>query len=163
MRQVSGGPGGASNGTFYVFIGGTDAAVARSRPLLDIIGDPEKTTHCGPPGSGQVVKGVNQLMGLVSAAFVETVAYGVRGGVDAGIVAKAVGGEGRGRSDLKHFAERIAAGDGNKVGVKFRELPYFLREAEATGFPLPLTRVLYDFCDQGERVAFDDHRHAPSF
>ena len=47
--------------------------------------------------------------------------------------------------------------------MKFRELPYFLREAAEQGHPLPLTETLYRFCDAGGRVVIDDNRQAPSF
>jgi len=39
----------------------------------------------------------------------------------------------------------VASGRGAEVGVKFRELPYFLREARERGFPLPLTERLYEY------------------
>ena len=59
---VSGGPSGAKQGTLYVFVGGDAAVVEQCRPLLEVVGDPAKTTYCGASGAGQVVKGVNQLM-----------------------------------------------------------------------------------------------------
>ena len=61
------------------------------------------------------------------------------------------------------LARAVAEGSGSDQGVKFRELPYFLHEAEESGYPLPLTRALYEFCDAGERVVEDDKRSAPSF
>jgi hypothetical protein len=54
-------------------------------------------------------------------------------------------------------------GEGNNVGVKFRELPYYIRQAQEEGFELPLTKLVYDICNKGERVVIDDHRDAPSF
>jgi hypothetical protein len=47
--------------------------------------------------------------------------------------------------------------------VKFRELPYFMREAREKEFALPLIEALYAFCDAGPRVVIDDNRAAPSF
>ena len=161
---VSGGPGGAQQGGLYVFIGGEEEAVERCRPIFDIVGDPDKTTYCGPSGAGQVVKGVNQLMmGLGNAAYLEAVAFGVRGGVEAEAIHRALGDQGRWRRDLSAVADAVAKGRAEEQGVKFRELPYFLREAQDAGFALPLTEVLYAFCDKGERVARDDKRDAPSF
>ena len=160
---VSGGPGGAEKGELYIFVGGEEGPVRTCMPLLEILGGPGRITHGGPPGTGQVLKGVNQLMmGLVGAAYLETVAFGVRAGVDAETIARAIG-EGGSRLQVRRTAERAAAGQAEGMGVKFRELPYFLAEAEASGFPLPLTRALYDFCDAGERVVVDDNRKAPSF
>jgi 3-hydroxyisobutyrate dehydrogenase-like beta-hydroxyacid dehydrogenase len=103
------------------------------------------------------------MMGLGSAAYIEAIAFGVHAGVDAETIAKALAGEGRWRKDLTAVAAAVAAGRGANQGVKFRELPYFLREAQEGGFQLPLTKVLYDFCAAGERVVEDDKRPAPSF
>jgi hypothetical protein len=83
--------------------------------------------------------------------------------VDAEVIAQAIGDTGRWRKDFNAVATRVAQGLGEQVGVKFRELPYFLREADEQGFKLPLTETLYAFCDAGERVVIDDNRPAPSF
>jgi 2-hydroxy-3-oxopropionate reductase len=162
---VSGGPAGAERGSLLVFAGGDVAAVERCRPILDILGgNGGRITYCGPAGCGQVVKGVNQLaMGLGNAAFLESVAFGVNAGVPAEVIAEAVGGDSGWRAIVRGIAGRVADGRGNEVGVKFRELPYFIREAKAAGFPLPLTELLYAFCDKGDRVVVDDNRPAPAF
>lgn len=160
---VSGGPGGAEKSELYIFVGGDEEPVRACMPLLEVLGGEGRITHGGPPGAGQVLKGVNQLMmGLVEAAYLETVAFGVRGGIDPATIAQAIGSEGV-RMQVRRTAEKAAEGRAQERGVKFRELPYFLREAEACGFELPLTRVLYEFCDAGERVVVDDNRPAPSF
>lgn len=161
---VSGGPSGAQKKHLYIFAGGPRDVVERCRPLLEIVGGPKHLTYCGPTGAGQVVKGVNQLMmGLVDAAYLEAIAFGVNGGVDIETIVCAIGNEGRWRKDFNAIARRIADGQGDHVGVKFRELSYFLAEAEATGFPLPLTATLHAFCDQGPRIVVDDNRDVPSF
>ncbi len=84
-------------------------------------------------------------------------------GVDAQTIERAIGCRGRWRQDFNWVAREVAAGSGQNVGVKFRELPYFLREAVERGFPLPLTERLFQFCDRGPRVVVDDNRDAPSF
>lgn len=161
---VSGGPGGAERAELYMFAGGDQATFAGMRPLLETIGGPSRLIWCGPSGAGQVVKGVNQLMmGLGNAAYLEALAFGVRAGVDPDTVARALGNSGRWRTDFNATALEVAEGGGEEVGVKFRELPYFLREAREQGFPLPLTDALYAFCDGGERIVVDDNRPAPSF
>jgi len=161
---VSGGPGGAERGDLYMFAGGDEAALEQVRPVLTAIGGANRFTHCGPSGAGQVMKGVNQLMmGLGNAAYLEALAFGVRAGIDGDVIEQAIGRNGRWRSDFSQTAAEVAASGGDGVGVKFRELPYFLREARESGVPLPLTEALYAFCDRGERVTTDDHRPAPSF
>lgn len=161
---VSGGPGGAARADLYCFVGGEPAMVERMRPILETVAGSEKLTWCGPAGCGQVVKGVNQLMmGLADAAYLEALSFGVNSGIEIGILEQALGSSGRWRADLNRTAQRIAGGEGENVGVKFRELPYFLHAATEAGFPLPLTERLHAFCDAGERVVIDDNRPAPSF
>jgi 3-hydroxyisobutyrate dehydrogenase-like beta-hydroxyacid dehydrogenase len=59
---VSGGTVGADAGTLAVMCGGETDAFDRATPILDVIGDPDKRFHCGPVGSGLVVKLVNQIL-----------------------------------------------------------------------------------------------------
>lgn len=161
---VSGGPGGAQSARLYMFVGGEAETFARVRPILETIAGHEHITYCGEAGAGQVVKGVNQLMmGLVEAAHLEAIAFGVNAGVSPEVIAQALGNEGRYRVDFHTTAQKIAEGRGSQVGVKFRELPYFLNEAQHATFPLPLTAVLHAFCDGGPRIVVDDNRPAPSF
>lgn len=161
---LSGGGGGAQRAELYMFVGGKEATVDRCRPILETVGGPDRITYCGPAGAGQAVKGVNQLMmGLVNAAYLEAISFGVNEGVDINVIAQAIGNEGRWRVDFHRTASQIANGEGLNIGVKFRELPYFLQAADEAGFDLPLTQVLRAYCEQGERVTIDDHREAPSY
>jgi len=161
---VSGGPGGAQKAALYLFLGGDEAAAGKFLPLLHTVAGPDHITYCGPAGCGQVVKGVNQLMmGLADAAYLEALSFGVNSGVDAAVIEQALGNTGRWRADINRTAQRIVAGEGENVGIKFRELPYFLRAAAEAGFELPITERLHAFCDAGERVVIDDNRPAPSF
>jgi 3-hydroxyisobutyrate dehydrogenase-like beta-hydroxyacid dehydrogenase len=162
---VSGGIGGAEKARLRTFAGGDPEIFARLRPILETIGGADGLYYCGATGSGQVVKGVNQLaMGLGAAAYLEAVAFGVRAGVAPEVIAGAVGSESeRWRAMVLQMARAAHEGRAEQMGVKFRELPYFLREAAESGFVLPLTETLYNFCDAGERVVVDDNRPAPSF
>ena len=161
---LSGGGSGAQQARLYMFVGGNPEAVEQCLPILHTIGGQERLTYCGPAGSGQIVKGVNQLMmGLIDAAILEAISFGVNYGVDINTIKQAIGNEGRYRVDFHQTAERIARGQGNNVGVKFRELPYFLEAAQQAGFALPITQVVREFCDKGERIVVDDHRQAPSY
>ena len=68
---VSGGPHNAAAGALTLFVGGTEEAVTRVRPVLGCYGDP--ILHVGPLGAGQKVKLVNNALfaaqiGLLSGA-----------------------------------------------------------------------------------------------
>src|SRR4029077_7606686 len=59
---VSGGEIGAINATLSVMVGGDAGALARVRPVLECMGNPERIVHVGTePGSGQVCKVCNQI------------------------------------------------------------------------------------------------------
>lgn len=57
---VSGGPAGAAAGTLAVMLGGTEAAVAKARPVLAHLA--ARVVHVGGPGAGQVAKLANNLL-----------------------------------------------------------------------------------------------------
>ena len=154
---VSGGPGGSKQGNLRIFVGGDEAVVQQVWPLLTVLGDADHMAYCGPSSSGQAVKTVNQLaMGLVTAAFMEAIAFGANAGVDFEAIIKTVGGDSGWRGDLTRYARRLQAGEANKLYVKFPELPYFLDEAQSQDFAVPLTRALFEFCDQAERDINDN-------
>ena len=78
---VSGGVVGAENASLTFMVGGDDAGVERSRPLLALMG--KSIVHCGPVGSGQAAKLCNNLVLAVSMAGVaEGMLLGQRLGVD---------------------------------------------------------------------------------
>ena len=69
---VAGSVGPATEGALAVLVGGSDEAVERARPLLEILGDPERTWHVGPVGAGQAAKlMVNLVLGGVTVAVAE--------------------------------------------------------------------------------------------
>lgn len=162
---VSGGPHGSETGTLRIFVGGDATVVEKCRPILEVLGEPEFVVHCGPSGSGQIVKGVNQLaMGLGSAAYMEAMAFGVCAGVDPVAIRTAVGMGDGWRDELDKIAKRIIDGTGKTLVVKFPELPYFLAAAETSGFEIPLTQALYEFCKEGSYEMFDNmNRPSRSF
>ncbi len=162
---VSGGPQGSETGTLRIFVGGDAAVVEECRPILEILGEPQYVVYCGPSGSGQIVKGVNQLaMGLGDAAFMEAMAFGVCAGVDPEAIRNAVGMGDGWRGQFDGIARRIIDGKGGTLVVKYPELPYFLAAAKASGFEIPLTEALYEFCKNENYEMLDNmNRPARSF
>ncbi|MCV7153662.1 NAD(P)-dependent oxidoreductase [Mycolicibacterium pyrenivorans] len=80
---VSGGPHDIAAGSVTLFVGGSDDAVERVRPLLAAYGDP--ILHAGRTGSGQLVKLVNNTMFAAQIGLVaEGVQLGSRLGIDEG-------------------------------------------------------------------------------
>ena len=162
---VSGGTHGSETGTLRIFAGGDAVPVEKCRPILEILGEPKHVVYCGPSGSGQIVKGVNQLaMGLADAAFMEAMAFGVCAGVNPIAIREAVGMGDGWRGQFDRIAKRIIDGEGKNLVVKYPELPYFLAAAEASGFEIPLTEALYEFCKKANYEMFDNmNRPSRSF
>ena len=159
---VSGGPHGSETGTLRIFVGGEAEVVKKCRPILEVLGEPKYVVYCGPSGSGQIVKGVNQLaMGLGDAAFMEAMAFGVCAGVDPTAIREAVGMGDGWRGQFDRIAKRIIDGEGKTLVVKYPELPYFLAAAKAAGFEIPLTEALYEFC-KNENYEMFDNMNRPS-
>jgi len=78
---VSGGIAAAEGGTLTFMVGGTDAAFARARPLLEAMG--KAVIHAGDAGAGQAAKICNNmLLGATMIATCETFALARKLGLD---------------------------------------------------------------------------------
>ena len=161
---VTGGEGGAASGNLGIFLGGDKEAINKYMYVFEAIGDPGKIVYCGESGSGQIVKGVNQMaMGLGTAAYLESVFYGVSLGIDAKILMDAVGGDSGWRSVFKEIAKAVAVGEGYKMGVKHGQLQYFISEAQNEGHDLPISQALYEYLKNSECTIKEANRMSPSF
>jgi 3-hydroxyisobutyrate dehydrogenase len=79
---VSGGVGGATAGTLTFMVGGSDAAFAKARPVLDKMG--RNIVHTGAVGAGQAAKICNNMiLGITMIAVSEGFLLGKRLGLDA--------------------------------------------------------------------------------
>jgi 3-hydroxyisobutyrate dehydrogenase len=93
---VSGGRDGAATGTLSAFVGATDAALAAAEPvLLALTGG--KYSHIGGPGSGNVVKLLNNVLAAanlvsVGEALGVAKAYGIDPATAAASISEASGG-----------------------------------------------------------------------
>ena len=78
---VSGGIGGATNGTLTFMAGGAQEAFDICKPLFDIMG--QKVVHCGPAGNGQAAKICNNMiLGVTMIATCEAFNLADRLGLD---------------------------------------------------------------------------------
>lgn len=162
---MTGGEGGAREGTLRFFVAGDKAVFAQMRPVLEAMGDPERVAFVGEPGAGQLMKGVNQLgMGLIMAAALESVAYGVRGGLSYDAIEQLVGGSEPFRAMISKVCQLARQEDGLKFrGVKCDQLPYFIEEATEAGYTLPLAQALFAFLEGREPIVREANRLSPSF
>ena len=78
---VSGGIGGAMNGTLTFMAGGTPEAFATVQPLFEIMG--QKAVHCGDAGNGQAAKICNNMiLGVTMIATCEAFVLADKLGLD---------------------------------------------------------------------------------
>ncbi len=78
---VSGGIGGATNGTLTFMAGGPEEAFATVKPLFDVMG--QKAVHCGPAGNGQAAKICNNMiLGVTMIATCEAFVLADKLGLD---------------------------------------------------------------------------------
>ncbi len=78
---VSGGIGGAANGTLTFMAGGSENAFQTVKPLFDVMG--QKAVHCGPAGNGQAAKICNNMiLGITMIGTCEAFALADKLGLD---------------------------------------------------------------------------------
>jgi 3-hydroxyisobutyrate dehydrogenase len=83
---VSGGTGGAENGTLTFMVGAEAALFDRIKPLLAQMG--KNIVHCGAAGTGQVAKICNNmLLGISMIGVAEAMNLGVSLGINPGVLA----------------------------------------------------------------------------
>src|SRR5260221_6203721 len=136
---VSGGVKGATAGNLAIMASGPTLAMARVRPLLEVLG---KVYELGEkPGLGQTVKLANNLMSAASLAIAaEALAMGVKAGVDPAAmldVLNASSGRNSATQDKipKHVLNRrFDFGFAN--ALSFKDVRLCLDEAEALGVPM---------------------------
>lgn len=151
----------APEGRLNVFVGGPQAAVARARPVLEAMGDPERVVHLGPSGAGYATKLLVNLQWFVhAAAAAEAMVVGVRAGLDLRTL-HAVLASGPARSSfLEHEAlEVLEAGEYGErfpLGLVAKDLRLALELVAETGVEAEVAattaRVYAD-----ARTRFGDH------
>ncbi len=141
---VSGGDVGAQEGTLSIMVGGDAAALARVRPVLERLGT--RITHCGPSGSGQVVKACNQVVvALTLEALGEALVLGSKAGVDPAVIVEALGGGLAASRVLELRGPKLLARDfapGFKLDLHAKDLAIVLATARELGVALPGTAIV---------------------
>lgn len=141
---LSGGAPKASTGELTLMLGGTPNAVARARTVLQYLAT--RTTHCGPSGSGQAVKAINQLIvGSAFTALSEAAALTRSQDLEPEAVLEALTG---GRADSPVFQEfflKFAKADPEPTGRisnMLKDLETVLELGRQTTTPLPMSSTI---------------------
>jgi 3-hydroxyisobutyrate dehydrogenase len=141
---VSGGTSGAERGTLTVMCGGSDAAVARARPVLEAFA--ERIVHCGGVGAGHAVKAVNNaLLAVHIWSAAEGLAALAKADVSAGVALEVINASsGRSNASMNLFPERVltrAFPRTFRLGLLDKDVAIAADLARATRVPTPLLQL----------------------
>jgi 3-hydroxyisobutyrate dehydrogenase len=144
---VSGGQAGAEQGKLAIMCGGSEAAVAAARPLMESYA--ARIVHVGPAGHGQLTKMVNQICiaGIVQGLS-EAIHFAKAAGLDSAKALQAVSGGAAQSWQMVNRWETMARGEfdfGFAVDWMRKDLGLTLEEARANGARLPLTALVDQF------------------
>jgi 3-hydroxyisobutyrate dehydrogenase len=107
---VSGGDVGARNAALSIMIGGEPDAVARARPLFELMG--KNIVHQGGPGAGQHTKMCNQI--VIAGTMIgvcESLVYGARAGLNLETMLQSIKSGAAGCWTLENLAPRVIRRD----------------------------------------------------
>ena len=161
---VAGSVGPATEGTLAVMVGGSDEAVGRARPLLEILGDPERTWHVGPVGAGQAAKlMVNLVLGGVTAAVAEGFTLGRLLGLAPDAALDVLEGASVAPQTVRSKRDKLRGGDysdpGFRLALMHKDLRLALDAAQAVRASLPVTERVAELYAgaKGEGLADQDY------
>jgi 2-hydroxy-3-oxopropionate reductase len=143
---VSGGDIGAMQGTLSIMVGGDAADFVAVRPILDVMGNPDKVVHIGEAGAGQLCKLCNQMViGGTLAVVAEALALARKAGVDASKVREALlGGFAQSRV-LEVHGERALKGTfkpGFKTHLYAKDMRNVVSTLAEYNSPAPVTAIV---------------------
>lgn len=143
---VSGGSEGAVNGTLAVMVGGPAAALEQARPYLETYS--KSIVHVGEePGSGQLVKLMNQVLVVVNQLAVsEALLLGEAADIDLAKAINAVEGGAGGSWMLSNRGPKMVVRDwqpGFTIDLQQKDLRLVLETADELGVPLPGVALVF--------------------
>jgi 2-hydroxy-3-oxopropionate reductase len=144
---VSGGEIGAVNATLSIMVGGDAQALARVRPILACMGNPDRIVHVGTqPGSGQICKVCNQVaIGGALVGVSEAFSIARKAGVDPVRVREALLGGFAASRVLEVHGERMINKNyvpGFRTRLYQKDLRLANELAAAQGVAIPATAIV---------------------
>lgn len=153
----------AARGELSIMVGASDAVFAHIREILETMGT--DVTHCGPVGTGQVVKILNNMLVFENAAaLAEAIAIGRRNGVPADLllatIAKGSGDSfvlrSHGQKSMvpQSFPERAFS-----TRYAMKDLSYALQMADAAGLDVAGARLAMQRLKATEAAGYGENYH----
>jgi len=148
---ISGGVPRAEAGTLTIMVGGDEAVFRRMVPIFDAMGD--KVVRAGGPGVGSVVKLTNQLLvGVHTAAALEALVFGVKGGADPRILLDVIGSSFGASAMFSRTVPMVLArqfGSATDVGILSKDMGLITRLGKELSCRLLLGAVAEQLFDEG--------------
>jgi 3-hydroxyisobutyrate dehydrogenase len=142
---ISGGDSGAKNGTLSIMVGGDAGAFERVMPILRNLGS--TITYCGPSGTGQLTKLVNQiLVSITNLAVCEALTFAAKNGLDLEKTIEAVSAGAAASWQLSNLAPRMIAGDfrpGFSINLQQKDLRLVMQAAEQSKASMPAASLVH--------------------
>ncbi|HEX8862638.1 MAG TPA: NAD(P)-dependent oxidoreductase [Actinomycetes bacterium] len=161
---VAGSTGPAAEGRLALMVGGDAEAVERARPLLEVLGDPQRTFLLGPVGSGQAAKlMVNLVLGGVMTAVAEGYTLGRVLGLDPEEALEVLEQVSVASQTVHGKRARLLAGDfddpGFRLALMHKDLRLALDAARAARSALPSAERVADLFAgaKGQGLADQDY------
>ena len=140
---VSGGTSGARAGTLAVMVGGDKDVLSRAEPVLRAMGP--NVFHVGPPGAGNTVKAINNMMACVnSATMMEGFLVGVKAGLDPMTIYEVVKASSGGSKALERIPRALIPRNfepGFKVTLMNKDLETFHTIAKELHVPVTFSNL----------------------
>jgi 2-hydroxy-3-oxopropionate reductase len=152
---VSGGTGGAEQGTLAIMAGGNEADFSAAEAVFKPMG---RALRVGPHGAGQLAKLANQMIvGITIGAVSEALQLAAAGGADPALVREAIRGGFAGSKILEVHGERMLTRDfaaRATATVQLKDMNNALDAASGfDDYQLPITTLLRDLyaslCEHG--------------
>lgn len=145
---VSGGRGGAENGTLAIMVSGPKATYEAEMPTLEVIG--RKIFYIGDvPGSSQVVKVGNNFMSAVSSLTAsEALVMGAKAGLDPEVMVNVFNvSSGRNNSTETKFPQFVLTRNFKSMRTELlvKDLTLCTEEGESLGVPMWLANTVRQF------------------
>ncbi len=140
---VSGGTGGAEEGSLAIMVGGDKTVFDQCVPLFQAMGRP---TLVGPNGCGQLTKLCNQLIvGITIGAVSEAMLLAERGGADPAAMHEALTGGFADSKILSVHGQRMLDRDfepGAMSSIQLKDMKNIIEQADQLGIELPASQLL---------------------
>lgn len=153
----------ASRGELSIMVGASEAVFAHVRPILDTMGT--DVTHCGPVGSGQVVKILNNMLVFQNVhALAEAMALGRRNGVPSDVLLGAIAkGSGDSFALRSHGVKAMLPGvfpeHAFSTRYAMKDLSYALDMARDCGVDVPGAELAMERLQEAERRGMGEAYH----